>query len=170
MTVLDARTRADVEERERTIGRYLEQDRFARKTDIERQAIAAHVRVGWNAARKAEPPAIRAADLEPEENKLELGSLTVDLNTYEVLVAGKPVAVSPTQFKLVALLLRNANVVISTDRILAECSRERSEYYRHNHAQVMVSALRERLLNHIEDVELRTVRGVGYQLRLKKEN
>jgi DNA-binding response OmpR family regulator len=65
----------------------------------------------------------RARALKPEENAAEViisqGDLSIDLETHRVSLAGKPVELSPTEFRLLGFLIQNRGKIVSHSQILA---------------------------------------------------
>ncbi len=62
----------------------------------------------------------RAGDTSPSTEKLEAGGLKVDFATRRVTRDGKLVALTPTEFKLLATLMRHPNEVISAEDLVRE--------------------------------------------------
>lgn len=65
----------------------------------------------------------RARALKPEEDTTEViisqGDLSIDLETHRVSLAGKPVELSPTEFRLLGFLVQNRGKIVSHSQILA---------------------------------------------------
>jgi DNA-binding response OmpR family regulator len=65
----------------------------------------------------------RARALKPEEDTAEVvisqGDLSIDLETHRVSLAGKPVELSPTEFRLLGFLVQNRGKIVSHSQILA---------------------------------------------------
>jgi two-component system OmpR family response regulator len=105
----------------------------------------------------------RTAAESPDEDVLAFEDLEMDLAAHVVRRAGRPVPLTPTEFRLLQFLLENAGRVVSKDQILEQVWR----YEYRGDASVVenyISFLRRK----IDDREPRlihTVRGVGYTLR-----
>ncbi|HET7173672.1 MAG TPA: response regulator transcription factor [Nocardioidaceae bacterium] len=98
---------------------------------------------------------------------LTFGDLELDDDAHEVRKAGRPVALSPTEFKLLRFLMQNANRVLSKAQILDHVW----NYDFGGDANVVesyVSYLR-RKVDGTEPRLIHTVRGVGYVLRQTRQ-
>lgn len=91
------------------------------------------------------------------------GYLTIDLEKRRVLVNGKPVRLSRTEYKLLAYLLKNANRVLTFQQILAHVWGE--EYHGStDYVHVYISHLRRKLeTDPANPIYIRTEHGVGYR-------
>lgn len=88
------------------------------------------------------------------------GAITIDVDAHEVTCDGVPVELSPTEFRLLLVLVENAGRVMSREQLLDQVwglgyGAESTT------VETYVSYLRRKLGDHLR---LRTVRGVGYQL------
>ncbi|MBX0331510.1 response regulator transcription factor [Oscillochloris sp. ZM17-4] len=61
-----------------------------------------------------------AAASAERRNILRVGSLSLDLHTYQAEVSGTPVQLTPAEFDLLGYLMRHPNEVCSSDRLLRE--------------------------------------------------
>ncbi len=94
------------------------------------------------------------------------GRLRLDRDTREVLVAGEPARLTPTEYALLDLLARNAGKIVTRDRILREVWGPAGEGEEGN-LRVYVNALRKKIEADPARPELLvTETGVGYRLRL----
>ncbi|MBN1440698.1 MAG: response regulator transcription factor [Anaerolineales bacterium] len=89
--------------------------------------------------------------------------LTIDFDRREILVQGKPVALRPTEYRLLYHLVQNAGRVVTHDQLLAKVwgyeYREETHYLR-----LYVNYLRQKLENDPADPKyILTERGVGYR-------
>jgi two-component system, OmpR family, response regulator len=102
-----------------------------------------------------------------EPTRLAFADIELDEDTYEVWKAGKPVTLSPTEFKLLRYFLANPGRVLSKPQIL-----DHVWAYDFggdgNVVESYVSYLR-RKLDTTEPKLLHTVRGVGYVLRVPRD-
>jgi phosphate regulon transcriptional regulator PhoB len=96
------------------------------------------------------------------EKPIEVRELFVDPASYRVLRAGKPVALSTLEFRLLYYLARRPNRVFSRDQLLdAVWGTER--FVTPRSVDVYVRRLREKIESDPEKPEyLKTVRGAGY--------
>jgi DNA-binding response OmpR family regulator len=94
----------------------------------------------------------------------EIGGLRLDLSRYEVYVEGQRVQLTPSEFKLLALLSERPDHVISRRELLQHLWS--STYVGDEHAaDVHISNLRRKIERDPENPErLMTIRGVGYKL------
>jgi two-component system KDP operon response regulator KdpE len=95
----------------------------------------------------------------------EVGDLRVDLAAREVSLAGRPVHLTPTEFKLLAVLVRHAGKVVTQRQLLVEVWGPRAASNPH-YLRVQMHGLRHKL----EEVPARpryllTEPAVGYRLR-----
>jgi two-component system OmpR family response regulator len=104
---------------------------------------------------------LRRSSAPAAASRLHVADLVLDQDTYEVSRAGRPVALSPTEFKLLRYLMANAGRVVTKEQI-----RDQVWHYDFNGevgvVENYVSYVRRKLG---EPPLIRTVRGVGYQLR-----
>lgn len=109
--------------------------------------------------------ALRRAQAAPQEMPLiDIGPLRVDLARREVTMEGREVRLTPTEFRLLALLARNAGKVLTHRQILREVwgpNATQSHYVR-----VQMAELRKKLeADPARPRLLVTEVGVGYRLR-----
>jgi two-component system KDP operon response regulator KdpE len=95
----------------------------------------------------------------------ELGSLKVDLSKREVTVDGAAVHLTPNEFKLLTMLVKNAGKVLTHRQLLhgvwGPCSGEETHYVR-----VYMNQLRQKLeTDATRPRYLLTEPGVGYRLK-----
>ncbi len=90
--------------------------------------------------------------------------VTIDFANREVTVSGRPVQLTPLEFKLLAALVRHPNQVLSHGQLLelvggdaAGGSSDRTKLY--------VGYLRQKLAGGGAEASIETVRGVGYRYR-----
>lgn len=105
---------------------------------------------------------IRRASQAPDATRLTAGDVTLDLVTREVTAAGKPVALQPREFSLLAFLLRHAGRPVSKTQIL-----EHVWDYTFDPQTNVVDVVMHRLRSKIDPdhSRLETLRGVGYIFR-----
>lgn len=93
--------------------------------------------------------------------RLQVGDLLVDEDAGEVIRAGRPIAVTATELRLLTYLARNRGRVLSKTQILTQVWGY--EAYDPNLVEAYVSALRRK--TETDGVRLiHTVRGVGYRM------
>ncbi len=109
----------------------------------------------------------RSSGVGPGEHRLSYADLELDEDTRDVWRAGKPVDLTPTEYKLLHYLLANARRVLTRDQILEQVW----DYTFAGNASVLetyISYLRHKI-DFVDPPLIHTVRGVGYTLRTKSE-
>ena len=100
-----------------------------------------------------------------EDGVLSVGSLTVDLNRYEVYNNGKRIELKPKEAQLLYFLLNNRNIVFSRDRLL-----EKVWNYEFGGdtrtVDMHIKSLREKLGETGNEWSIKTIWGVGYKLEV----
>ena len=99
-----------------------------------------------------------------EPTKLELGDLSMNLITREVVRRGRKIDLQPLEFSLLEYLLRNAGKVVSKTMIMEHVW----DYHFDPQTNVVESRiyhLREKIDKGFETKLIHTVRGVGYVLK-----
>jgi two-component system OmpR family response regulator len=92
-----------------------------------------------------------------------LGSLQVDVSTRRVLAQLRPVELTACEFNLLAVLFEAGDRVATKDELsLKVLGRNRASYDRS--VDVHVSNLRQKLATAAPDIEIETVRGIGYRI------
>ncbi len=105
-----------------------------------------------------------SARLAGEETRLEVGPLSIDVVAHSVMVEGAPVKLTPKEFDLLALLVRNAGRVVTHRQILTSvwgpAHTEDVQYLR-----VLIGQLRQKLSDTpaLSDLIV-TEPGVGYRI------
>jgi len=95
---------------------------------------------------------------------IELGHVAFDPTSAVLSCAGEPVALSPRERSVLAVLLRNAGAVVPKERIEAKLS-EFGDELSANAIELAISRLRKRLEGIEAGLAIETVRGAGYLLR-----
>jgi DNA-binding response OmpR family regulator len=144
------------EETERVVGLELGADDYVVKPFSPRE-VAARVRAVLRRAVKAAPQA--------EETALKVGALSLDASTRKAAVGEQELALSRTEFNLLALFLRSPGRVFERGQIL-DAVWGSDVVVGDRTVDVHVKALRRKLEEAGGDPRvLETVRGVGYRLR-----
>ena len=87
------------------------------------------------------------------------GELQVDLQKMNAYYKGEPLYLTPTEFQLLAALLRNAGKVLTRKILLQTIWDDGGSFIDDNTLSVHISRLREK----IGGSYIRTVRGIGYR-------
>lgn len=108
---------------------------------------------------------LRRSGQNPElQSVLRYDDLVMDEETREVTRSGRPIELTPTEFRLLHYLLENARRVLTREQILLNVW----DYDFGGNASVLetyISYLRQKIDGEGEPL-IQTVRGVGYSLRL----
>ncbi|ARQ68141.1 response regulator transcription factor [Streptomyces marincola] len=155
--VIMVTARADV--RSRIHGLNLGADDYVVKPYDTGELLARIHAVSRRTGPEAAPPAGEAED---RPGVLVIGPVTVELATRQVVVDGRPVALTRKEFDLLALLAQRPGVVFRREQIISDVWRTSWEGTGRT-LEVHVASLRAKL-RRPELVE--TVRGVGYRLSL----
>ena len=97
---------------------------------------------------------------------LSLGNLRLNCSTYELSAPGGPLRMNNKEFQLLELFMRSPRRVFSTEELRAKLWGWDSEA-EINVVWTNVANLRRKLAQLGADVELRSIRGVGYRLEEK---
>ena len=95
--------------------------------------------------------------------RLRCADLELDVDAHRVTRAGKPVSLSPTEYRLLHYLLLNARLVVSRSQIIDHVW----DYDFDGDPSVVdtfISYLRQKVDN-VEPKLIQTIRGVGFCLR-----
>jgi DNA-binding response OmpR family regulator len=101
----------------------------------------------------------------PQPLWLTYADLRLDLATRKVTRAGRPISLTPREFSLLELLLRNARRVVRRETILAAVWGFDSDVGE-NTLEAFVRLLRNKIDSPFDSKLIHTIRGVGYCLRL----
>ena len=95
---------------------------------------------------------------------LEIGPLSMNLTTRKVTCAGKQLSLTPTEFRILEILLRNNGKVV-TRRMLCEFLWEPGWEGVTNVIEVHINRLRSKLKSAETHPTIQTIRGSGYALQ-----
>ena len=97
--------------------------------------------------------------------RLSYKKLELDMTTYECLLDGELVALTPTEFSILQLLLKQAGNVVSLEELFRSVWKD--EYYNKNSSTITVHIrhLREKLRDTgANPTYIKTIWGVGYKI------
>lgn len=100
-----------------------------------------------------------------EETKLCYKDLELDTASYECLLQGEPVSLTPTEFSILRVLLENRGMVVSVEELFHKIWKD--EYYSKNSSTITVHIrhIREKLSDTGEKPKyIKTVWGIGYKI------
>ena len=104
---------------------------------------------------------------ETREDVLRSGGLELNTSTKEVKVDGNQVKVTPIEYRILELLLRNKGRVFSIDEIYEKVWKEES-FNVENTVAVHIRRIREKIeINPKEPRYLKVVWGIGYKFEVK---
>lgn len=99
-----------------------------------------------------------------KENILVSGDITIDLLGSRVLLNGRQLELAGAEYRLLCLLVKNADRVVARDRILEALWDDTGNFVDDNTLSVYIRRLREKVESDPSRPEhLITVRGFGYQ-------
>jgi two-component system KDP operon response regulator KdpE len=106
----------------------------------------------------------RGTSVTPAVTRYSVGALHIDLGTREVTLAGQPVHLTPTEFNLLARLVRSAGQVVTHRQLLADVWG--AEFTEHTHyLRLYMAQLRAKLEDNPADPQLlMNEPGVGYRI------
>lgn len=109
----------------------------------------------------------KSAGLVPEEGRLEVGHLALDMDTYQATRAGVSLALTPAEFRILACLVQNRGHVVPCRAMLQYAQEYDAE---EAVAREIVRVHIWRLRNKVgcapgDDDYIQNVRGIGYMIR-----
>lgn len=99
----------------------------------------------------------------PVSAKIQLGQIVLDPSSGAVYINGRPALLRPAEQKLLALLMRRLGVIVSKDAIYSQIYGMDADATP-NAVEQVVSRLRKSLAVATPEVDVKTVRGIGYVL------
>jgi two-component system KDP operon response regulator KdpE len=94
--------------------------------------------------------------------------VTIDLLERTVLRDGQPVPLTPNEFRVIAVLIRHAGLLVTTDTLVNELWGPGSSANNRNYLRTYVAALRQKLeVDPARPALILTEAGVGYRLALE---
>jgi len=96
------------------------------------------------------------------EEILQINDISLDVNKHRITIGGKPVVVSPTEFKLMHFFMTHQDNVYSRTQLLDQVW-GRSAYIEERTVDVHIRRLRKILKGYGKDELIQTVRGFGYR-------
>ncbi len=108
----------------------------------------------------------RKAAAEPALSILSAGPVVIDQSKHEVTVQGRPINLTPTEFKLLTAIFSARGRVLTRDQLM-DRAMGTDVFVTDRAIDVHITAVRKKLLEY--SWMIHTVRGVGYRLLEKKE-
>ena len=97
-----------------------------------------------------------------EEKKIARGELTIDLEHYQVKKGKNEIELTPTEFKILALMARHPGKIFSRLQLLESCLGDAYSGYERS-MDTHISNLRKKIKDNTESPMIVTVFGVGYK-------
>jgi DNA-binding response OmpR family regulator len=97
-----------------------------------------------------------------QTDKVEVGDLVIDFSKYEVLIEGREIRLTATEFRLLHFLASNPGRVFSREQLLSRAMGDDVIVVDRN-IDVHIRGIRKKMK--IEPPLIETIRGVGYRLR-----
>jgi two-component system response regulator BaeR len=145
---------AKVEEIDRLIGLEIGADDYICKPFSPREVVARVKAV------------LRRSSPEAAQKNLSLGPIALDEKTHLAMVSGQALDLTPSEFKLLQVLLSQPGRVFSRDELLARVQGYDCEGYDRT-IDSHIKNLRKKLVEHLPHTEIiTTVYGVGYKLNI----
>lgn len=98
--------------------------------------------------------------------KIHTGDLTIDFVNRIVLSKGKIIMLTPMQFHIMEILVKNHGITVTREQIISILWNENDEFVEDNTLSVHISNLKSRIGKYNGNQYLETIRGVGYQWKL----
>lgn len=103
-------------------------------------------------------------NIKQKSSQIMVGGLSLNTDTKEFMVDGERVKLTPTEFKIMELLMRHAGMVFSAEQIYERVWKE-SAYSVENTVMVHIRRIREKIeINPKEPKYLKVVWGIGYKI------
>ena len=106
---------------------------------------------------------LRRGGQEPEDKPVRVGSLSIDAARISASVEGKPLHLTPTEFKMLHFLARSAGRALSRLELFEEAMPESDALERA--VDVHMKNIRQKLSDAGENDLIETVRGFGYRVK-----
>lgn len=98
--------------------------------------------------------------------KIHTGDLTIGFVNRIVLSKGKIIMLTPMQFHIMEILVKNHGITVTREQIISILWNENDEFVEDNTLSVHISNLKSRIGKYNGNQYLETIRGVGYQWKL----
>lgn len=99
-----------------------------------------------------------------DEEEIVIGTMTINFKTYEVVVADEKLHLTPSEFKLLALMVQNHGRVLTREKLIENIQGEGINVVGRT-VDTHVFGLRKKLGAWSDHIE--TIRGVGYRVKLE---
>ena len=99
-------------------------------------------------------------------NELAFEDIKLDLSNYSLVGQTRSINLGPKEFEIMRLLMSSPNVIVPKEDILVKVWGTESDA-EDNNVEVYISFLRKKLRHLNANVQIATVRKVGYRLEAK---
>lgn len=96
-----------------------------------------------------------------DENKLQVGNITIDLDSSRVYINGEEVVFTALEYKILVLLFSNEGRTLTRDKILDKIWDFAGNFVNDNTLTVYVKRIRAKLG---ENDVIKTIKGIGYRV------
>lgn len=124
--------------------------------------VQARLRASNGRTAQPEPAADRDIAADPERKRVHVAGVTVDPDSHETFVDGEPVRLTPTELRLLHVLLRRPGRVYTREQLVERVMGDNA-WITSRTIDVHVRSIRRKLGERGDVVE--TIRGVGYRGR-----
>lgn len=97
------------------------------------------------------------------DNYLSYGDIRLDLNTYDLEVKGESIRLTLKEFEIIKYFMERPKVVVSKDDLITKLWGFDAEI-EYNNIEVYISFIRKKLQHLNSEVNIVTIRGVGYRM------
>lgn len=109
-----------------------------------------------------------ASKLESQESILSFSGLTLNQDTHECTLNGKPLSLTPTEFSILGVLISNRGHVVSSEKLFRDVWGEKCYSNSNNTVMVHIRHLREKMSDSVEHPKyIKTVWGSAIKLKSK---
>lgn len=98
--------------------------------------------------------------------KISVGNFAVDKQLCSISINNKKLDLTITEFKLLSLLISNANKTVTRQYILEYLWDKDGKFIDENTVSVHIRHIREKLDKEVCDAKIETARGIGYRLEV----
>lgn len=98
--------------------------------------------------------------------KVKSGDLIIDFDHKSVFLNEKEIAITPTQFHILKLLVSNYGITLTRDQITSILWNQNDEFVEDNTLSVHISNLKSKIGKYNGKPYVESIRGVGYQWKL----
>lgn len=102
------------------------------------------------------------------DNRLKLGNTELDIEKYLILTESGETELNNKEFQIIEMLIRNSSIIISQDKIFENIWGLDTDTEM-NTIWVYISNIRKKLNSINSNLEIKTIRNIGYKLEIKND-